>query len=150
MQNNNYNSLEEKLIQSGILQNANEPVKTHVDAPLRENFFESKKEEIEPQQDIKISKKRLNNYDLDLLEKAEGHFTLDSENKFLQIFYKFFPAIYRIKIAKDISKELSLLDIDTNTLMNKTVPYGENEIRYKNIIKYLKYANKIQSKIKKK
>ena len=47
---------------------------------------------------------------------------------------------------EDIKKELN---IDTNKLLDKTIPYGEGEMRYQNLIKYISYANEIQAKIKK-
>ena len=42
------------------------------------------------------------------------------------------------------------LNIDTKALLDKTIPYGESEGRYKDLIKYLNYANEIQTRLKKK
>ena len=42
------------------------------------------------------------------------------------------------------------LNIDTKTLLDKTIPYGEGEARYGDLIKYLNFANEIQTRLKKK
>jgi len=153
MENNEYNSLTEKLIKSGILQPEN---------PIKEesiNFFNAKNSdsEIEPEplqeESVKketTSRKRINNYDLELLEKTEGGSNpFDSKNKFEELFFKFFPKLYEIKIAKNAIQKLNELGIDTNSLLEKSVPYGENELRYKNLVKFINYANEIQAKLNK-
>ena len=61
----------------------------------------------------------------------------------------FFPRLYKAKLARDAMSKLKELNIDTKRLLEKTIPYGEGEMRYQNLIKYIKYANEIQTKIKK-
>ena len=63
---------------------------------------------------------------------------------------KFFPKLYKAYMAKCALKEFTRLNIDTKELMDKAIPYGESETRYKNLIKYLKYANDLKSKIESK
>ena len=46
-------------------------------------------------------------------------------------------------------KRLKELNIDTQKLLEKTIPYGEGETRYQNLVKYINYANEIQIKLKK-
>lgn len=169
MENKSYNSLEEKLIQSGIIKQGNEP----------ENIFEKRPKEEEISSFVEIpedfqkfdatNKKRLNEYDLNLLqEQIENDSprsfetvkrflnvkenSLIKKNKFSpeRLFLAFFPKIYKAKIAKEALKKLGELNIDTKTLLDKTIPYGEEEIRYKNLIKYLNFANEIQNSVKRK
>ena len=40
------------------------------------------------------------------------------------------------------------LNIDTQTLLDKTIPYGENETRYEDLVKFLNYANELQTRLK--
>ena len=151
MKNNEYNSLTEKLIQSGILQTENEPEKSVNDV----NFFNVKNFDEDTDEVSQVSveqpiKKRINNYDLELLEKADGKPNTEYENNLQKILYKFFPKLYEFKIAKDSIQKISELGIDVNSLLDKTVPYGEGEIRYKNLVKFIKYANEVQTKLKRK
>jgi len=44
----------------------------------------------------------------------------------------------------------SKLEIDVSELADKSIPYGEAEDRYQNLIKYIKFANDIQIDIKRK
>ncbi len=170
MENNAYNSLEEKLIQSGIIKQGNEP----------ENIFEKMQKEDETstsfveipedfQKNDMPNKKRLNEYDLNLLQeqiKNDSPRSFETVKRFLNVkensltkkknfslerlFLTFFPKIYKAKITKEALKKLGELNIDTKTLLDKTIPYGEEEIRYKNLIKYLNFANEIQNNVKRK
>ena len=38
----------------------------------------------------------------------------------------------------------------SKTLLDKTIPYGENELRYGDLVKYLNYANEIQTRLREK
>jgi len=149
MQNNEYNSLTEKLIQSGILQaNNNEDNESNdinfFNAPVNSEEIDEVSEKTEPQN---INRKRINNYDLELLKNNKKSQDV-SENNVQKLIYKFFPKLYEFKVAKDALQKMNELGIDTNTLLDKTVPYGEGELRYKNLVKFIKYANEIQTKLK--
>lgn len=190
MENFTYNSLAEKLKQTGILADNKDPVST----PKESNLFlkgmiegtaEADKETIQEQpketktQELtqsspqkaqsKQTKKRINRYDLELL--ADKGKTKEAPPSLFSIFKRLislrrmnmenskaynikerflnglFPKLYKIKIAKDAVKRLNELDIDTEALLNKSVPYGESEFRYNNLVKYLNYANEIQTKL---
>ena len=52
--------------------------------------------------------------------------------------------------SKDAIQKMSDMGIDPNYLLNKTVPYGEGELRYKKLAEFIKYANEIQTKLKRK
>ena len=148
MENNEYDTLTQRLIRSGILQNDEEDKKDV-------NFFNAKSldevtETATPEQNKDISRKRLNNYDLELLEKTDSKIASDNENNFKKLLYKFFPKLYEFKVAKDAIQKMTELGIDTDYLLNKTVPYGEGELRYKKLVKFIKYANEIQTKLKRK
>ena len=149
MENNEYNSLTEKLIQSGILQSDNEENNSA-------NFFNAKninaqnlKEENKSAQPP-TSRKRINNYDLELLNEADVKIDFENKSNLQKILYKFFPKLYEFKVAKDAIQKMAELGIDTNRLLDKTVPYGENELRYKNLVKFIQYANEIQTRLKRK
>lgn len=191
MENSNYNSLTDKLIQNGIIQTTNELI----EQKESENFFEKMKSEIIPDEDVinssfinspiddnidnkindetkmRPSKKRINEYDLDLIRNidtkinSKNHQTpfetvkrfVDfkqtkisngNSNIFEAFLYKFFPKIYRAKLIKKAITKMLELNIDTTTLLNKTIPYGEGESRYEDLIKYLNCANELQTKLK--
>ena len=172
MNNPLYNSLKEKLMQDGILPSADSKIEQDNN---NENFFESeyKKTQEDKKEPLIKSKKRLNQYDLDLIENVQN--TTAPENKknpcesikrflnFKQIkldngnagffeilFYKFFQKIYKAKLVKQAMTKFLELNIDAQNLLNKTIPYGENETRYEDLIKYLNYANELQTRLKKK
>ncbi len=178
MDNPIYNSLADKLKQSGIISENSAPEQEE-NVFLRGNFYddendlideiEEQKQTIEPSP--KRTKKRINRYDLELINgenknnespisplKILQRFLNFKELKLNQgsagfrerIFNRFFPKLYKIKIAKDALKRLTELDIDTEALLNKTIPYGESESRYEELVKYLNYANEIQAKLNKK
>ena len=173
MDNPLYNSLTEKLIQNGILPSDSSTVSKQ---SSNENFFEKEYKpdnENNGQEEIKKNKKRLNHFELDLIENSEN-VTIPNENKnpyesikrflnFEQIklekgnaaiseilFSRFFPKVYKAKLVKQAMTKFFELNIDTQTLLNKTIPYGENETRYEDLIKYLNYANELQTRLKKK
>ena len=178
MENNQYNSLTEKLIQNGILSSNNEQKEKTIeelydiklDETMSNSPFVQKPIQETP---LKTTKKRLNKYDLELLNgeniaqyeeqsnNIENSFktltrflsfkqntlqkgTINSFEKFL---FRFFPRLYKFKLAKDAIKKLHELNIDTKLLFDKTIPYGEGEMRYQDLIKYIKYANEIQTKL---
>ena len=64
--------------------------------------------------------------------------------------FAFFPKLYKAKLARDAMAKLKELNIDTSKLLDKTIPYGENETRYQDLVKYINYANELQTNIKKK
>lgn len=148
MENNNYNSLANKLIQSGIIQNS-------------ENFFEDfcnnskKTEEVEKEQETIVenpineskSKKRINKYDLELIGSINNSDEFLKKSLIEKLLFKFFPKLYKAFLVKNAMKKLFELNIDEKMLFNKTIPYGENEVRYRDLIKYLNYANELQVKL---
>jgi len=177
MDNPLYNSLTEKLIQDGILSLDNEG---NEDA---ENFFAAKSEK-DFKEDENIfkksteqkpapgkNKKRLNDYDLDLIEnpidspKEEKNRSIQAIKRFLNfkqnklesgsakphevIFARLFPRLYKAKLIKEAMAKFPELNINTKTLLDKTIPYGENETRYEDLVKFLNYANELQTRLKK-
>ena len=159
MENGKYNSLTEQLIQNGILNSKvqddkNENIfEKYYDVELNENysdspFLQNNNIEIEASPE---TKRRINEYDLDLLKgKDTRTFKFKNKKRSLSDFllFKFFPKLYRAKLIKKAMKKMFDLNIDTKNLFNKTIPYGENEIRYNELIKYLSYANELQHELK--
>ncbi len=151
MDNIKYNSLTEKLILDGIIPS---------EENNNENIFSAKaaktsaaQETPEIKTEIKSNKKRLNNYDLELLNNVSKQKSKNISQKstfFEKILSNFFPKLYKAKLIKEAMAKLIELNIDTNVLLDKTIPYGESEIRYKDLIKYLNYANEIQVRLNKK
>ncbi len=149
MDENIYNSLTEKLILDGIL---------NADSKEGENFFNIKAEEnlnhspfVEKKE--AETKKRINRFDLELITnplEASRKESFRKLNVFEKIFFKFFPKLYKAKLIKEAMVKLKELNIDTKTLLDKTIPYGESEFRYKDLIRYLEYAAQLQSDIEKK
>ena len=165
MENNAYDSLTQKLIQNGILPSEDS---------AKSNFFETGvtdpiKEEIPEQK----NKKRINHLDLDIIEKESITNTINFKTvallkvlkrfidfkqskaqknsiMFENLFFKFFPKLYKAKLVKDALNQLLELNIDAKTLLDKTIPYGENDVRYQDLIKYINCANEIQINLKKK
>jgi len=166
MENSRYNSLTQKLIQNGILQ----------DNDSKEiNFFETPQSNPIIDKPLKdnSAKKRFNKLDLDMIEKDSVSNTINfktvallkilkrfvdfkqnnAKNKNLKVenlFFKFFPRLYKAKLVKDALNQLLELNIDVKSLLDKTIPYGENDIRYHDLIKYINCANEIQINLKKK
>lgn len=170
MNNSNYNSLTEKLIKSGLIKN-NEPhqnIENFFEIACKENVADLSME-IEIPSPLKKKNKRLNKSDLEMVSQNSTD-SIDSTpvkiiERFLNIkqnlaskgalgfvenfLFAFFPRLYKAKLAKDAMSKIKELNIDTNKLLDKNIPYGEGEIRYQNLIKYINYANQIQTKIKK-
>mgnify|MGYP004517780885 CR=1 FL=1 len=203
----NYNSLTEKLIQTGIIQsseNSSLAIPDIVSDFKKEgNFFEEKSDgsieiqngnqrgnqreiqgetqgeaqnifSINKEQNLTPSlkaKKRLNNYDSNLIEnptkernvenpiktaKAIKRFLNFKQNSLLNsklgfkeaFFARFFPRLYKAKLIKEAMSKFAELNIDTQTLLDKTIPYGENETRYEDLVKFLNYANELQTRLK--
>lgn len=138
MGNSNFNSLTEQLISDGILSSKN-----------NENFFEKNTftavdtpiETVEKP----LPKKRLNNYDLELINNSNEEL-INKASGFKRIIYKIFPKLYKAQLIKEAMEKFLELNIDPKTLLDKTIPYGEAEIRYKDLVKYLKYATEIQGR----
>ena len=165
MENSSYNSLTQKLIQNGILSSSDDNT----------NFFETSKTnpivEKETVKEIK-NKKRINQLDLDMIEKESISNTINFKTvallkilkrfldfkqnkakksfKLENLFLKFFPKLYKAKLVKDALSELLELNIDAKMLLDKTIPYGENDSRYQDLIKYINCANEIQVNLRKK
>ena len=158
MKNQQYNSLTQKLIQNGILPDSEKEILTsNIDSYYN----------IEPDEDMSNSpfiekpidsiesktnqRKRINRYDLELLNNQEGleentalktlrrlfNLKQNKANNIEKFLFAFFPNLYKIKLAKDAMKRLKELDIDTQKLLEKTIPYGEGETRYQNLVKYI-------------
>lgn len=180
MENNSYNSLTEKLIQNGILPSDENDCKDNI----FENHFKKRdadsNNDSEPEENkdvVQKPKKRINQYDLDMIRYDDVdqaisetiNFKMTASlkvlNRFLNLkknklnkktpasiedfFFRMFPKLYNAKLVKDAVAKLLELDVDTKTLLDKTIPYGEGETRYDDLIKYLSYANQIQKKLKK-
>lgn len=152
MENNNYSSLTDRLIQNGIISSSGiEPA----------NFFEKPEGLVSDDENSNIviesqqqninnnpyASGRINGYDLNLIRKDTKNKNLKPRKKigfFDSFLLKFFPKLYRAKLVKKAMKKFSDLNIDAALLFNKTIPYGESEIRYGDLIKYLTYANELQ------
>ena len=173
MNNSNYDSLTEKLIQSGIIQsNQNQKSDTNMQNPFEQIQLEEKitsstnEYAIEIPKAMQKSKKRLNKSDFEMVSEntdeqapkiiarflnfKENLASKGALNAFENFLFTFFPKLYRAKLAKDAMSKFKELNIDTKKLLDKTIPYGESETRYQNLIKYINYANQIQTKIRKK
>lgn len=173
MNNSNYNSLAQQLMQSGILQadeqKSDKNENNFFEVAIDENAADSPIEEkIEIPKALQKETKRLNQSDLEMVSENSNQFNNNSFKlikRFLAIkekmaskgalsfvenfFFVFFPKLYKAKLARDAMSKLKELNIDANKLLQKTIPYGEGEMRYQSLIKYLSYANEIQTKIKK-
>ncbi len=180
MENSNYNSLTDKLIQNGIInsqtenennffKNMNSEIVPNQYANF-ENDFETQKSENLPKTNNSKTKKRINEYDLNLIKNIQTKnqsntqtpfetikrfidfkkTKLNNKNaSFLELFlYKFFPKIYKAKLIKKAVNKMLELNLDAKVLLDKTIPYGEREERYQDLIKYLNCANELQTKLK--
>lgn len=171
MNNSNYNSLAQKLMQSGLIpnneQSSYENSENFFEASYENNIDSPLEKEIEIPKALQKDSKRLNQSDLEMVSentynnnnsfKLIKRFLTFKENLaskgalgFVENFlFAFFPKLYKAKLAKDAMDKLKELNIDANKLLEKTIPYGEGEMRYQSLIKYLSFANEIQTKIKK-
>lgn len=187
MENSIYNSLADKLKQTGLIpkeENDNDLELTLFgitpDEDINNSPFINKtpnktvneaENKAETAKETNSNKKRINEYDLELikgqLKNEENAISfLKVLKRFLnfkelmitkgtisnreKIFHRLFPKLYKIKIAKEAIKRLTELGIDTNALLSKTIPYGEKESRYSDLVKYLNYANQIRVKLNEK
>ena len=130
----NYNSLREQLIQNGFID--------------EENFFRENDSSNPFEEEIKtdLNSKRLNIFELDNINKDLDNFK-NPKNFFDRIIYYFFPKIYKAQLVKRAMEKFLDLNIDPKILFDKTIPYGEADLRYKDLVKYLKYASKVQAYI---
>ena len=173
MSNQNFDSLAKKLMQNGILPNIDES------SDKEENFFKTEsleniidspfdEEKIDIPKALQKTQKRLNQSDFEMVSNVNDEFNNNSfkiikrfvnfkqnlaskgaSSTIENFLFAFFPRLYKAKLAKDAMSKLKELNIDANKLLDKTIPYGEGEMRYQNLIKYICYANEIQTKIKK-
>ena len=167
MEESAYKSLTQKLIQNGILPS---------DETSNSNFFEVQSSNPiaeEKNTEEHKNKKRINRYDLDIISKDAISTTINFKTvvllkllkkilnfkqdkakkdnlKLENLFFKFFPKLYKAKLTKDALNQLLELNIDAKTLLDKTITYGENNNRYQDLIKYINCANEIQTNLKKK
>lgn len=167
MENNAYNSLAEKLMQSGIIKSEEKEELNFFESSQTVPILQNKEKELSE------NKKRINRYDLEIIQKDNISSAINfktvallkilkriidfkkrkkkqSEVKLENLFFKFFPRLYKAKLVKDALTQLLELNVDAKTLLDKTIPYGEADIRYKDLVKYLNYANEIQTNLKKK
>ena len=171
----NYNSLTEQLIQNGIIKNETSD-KNNIDdlfgIEINEDLTNSPFAEhpIEIPKALQKQSKRINQTDIEMLGDSSDEKNISNSFKIIKRFLKikeslaskgslgnlenflfaFFPKLYKAKLVKDAMAKLKELNIDASKLLDKTIPYGESETRYQSLIKYLSYANEIQTKIKKK
>ena len=171
---NDYNSLTKKLIEDGIIKDTTSDTSDYnifsigLNNESEESFFAEKPiETINPEKTIS---KRLNKSDYEMVSESLDENISNNSFKLIKRFlsikqnlaskgalnhlenflFAFFPKLYRAKLARDAMAKLKELNIDTQKLLDKTIPYGEGEIRYQNLVKFLNFANEIQTNIKKK
>lgn len=158
MQNCNHNFFEDGLKEN----NLNNPQDKIKDISNDVSAIFSAAEEIKPA--IHRTNRRLNQYDLELIKNSASsdfitnaiNFCTISSLKMLKndkvenLFFKFFPKLRKAKMIKDSMARLETLNKDAKILLDKTIPYGESEMRYDDLIKYLNYANEIQTRLKRK
>ena len=160
MENSSYSSLTDKLIQNGIISKPNkdmsnffENTKTPDSSDFNDNPSFSSNNILIPDNIYPDSRKRINEYDMNLLHTGKHSVDLNkikSNNIYDSFLLRFFPKIYKAKLIKKAMKCMCNSDIDISSLFNKTIPYGENEIHYRELVKYLVLANELQSKLSQK
>lgn len=188
-QNQKFNSLKDILIQGGIMPEENIQ-KDYQQINFEEDFDEEKinsffhneteiisqdfKEEIHQKENSNNEKRRLNKYDLELINSEyikkynkekitnpililkrfidfKNNLALNHKVGFFEaLLFKIFPKIYKAFLIKEAMNKMVSLNIDTNNLKDKNIPYGEEENHYDDLIKYINYANKVQFKLKSK
>jgi len=123
------------------------------DSPFADNpIKEAKKSEGENIRE-EVSKKRLNDFDFDILrdsavKKASDEFSgANALGKFL---YRYFPKIYKSFLIKKALDKLNNLNQTASDLVSKKIPYGESDKRYDALSEYLSSANTIHAKLLKK
>ena len=174
MNNSNYNSLTQQLMQNGILpsneQESDKNIDNFFEIAIDENAIKSSiAENVKIPKALQKKSKRLNQSDFEMVSENINTFNDNSLRlikRFLNfkenlaskgdlgiienLLFAFFPKLYRAKLVRDAMVKLKELNIDTNKLLEKTIPYGEAETRYESLIKYLSYANELHTKIKNK
>lgn len=122
------------------------PILDSANNSLKKTVEENSKENIEQ----KIEKRRLNDFDFDILQdsaikKASDKFS--GGNVFGKFLYKYFPKLYKGFLLKRGLKKLNLLNQTAKDLLSKKIPYGESDERYNALIEYLSSANTIHAKL---
>ena len=175
MKNSEFNSLKQSLINNGLLSyetdSKNDESENFFVITPDENMANSPFIKKDETKNYIKKRKRLNKSDFDLILESQDSGRIESLDLvktlkrfinfketlaqkgalglFEYLLFKIFPKIYKAKLAKDAMQKLTELDIDAKILSDKTIPYGENEKRYNDLIKYICYANELQVKIKK-
>ena len=171
---NDYNSLTKKLIEDGIIKDTTSDTSDINIFSIGLNNETSASSLVEnPTESIKAQNpisKRLNKSDYEMVSESLDDEVSNNSFKLIKRFlsikqnlaskgalnhlenflFAFFPKLYKAKLARDAMAKLKELNIDTQKLLDKTIPYGEGEIRYQNLVKFLNFANEIQTNIKKK
>ena len=110
MENNSYNSLEEKLKQTGIIQQGNEQVNIFLDTPQDDIIVEQSFVEIP--EDFKKrnenTKKRLNEYDMNLLKDKPSIQKISTPSSKGNFPYKSLYALWTIKSSEGPSTKITL------------------------------------------
>lgn len=179
MEDYNYNSLANQLLENGIISSnegnyeLNYSTKNIFEKEEENNTIEQEAKENPPILPIKekSSHKRLNEYDSTLIKNSSNPVKNNDEHlsiikRFLEfkktmlnkgklgfleyLEYRFFPRLYRAKLVKEAMNKLHSLNINTDELLDKTIPYGENESRYEDLVKYLNCANELNTRLQKK
>ncbi len=161
MENNKFKSLAQQLIQDGILsQNLSydDEIANFYDIKADENIENSPfAQKPDLQSKNPVHKKRINMYDANLTDDKQNKNTENKTTKLRfgdininKVLFKLFPRFYKAKLAKEAMKKLNALNINADNLREKTIPYGENEIRYNELIKYISTANEIQQNLNEK
>ncbi len=169
----NYNSLVEKLKQSGIIpsEESDKNNENIFEIIYEENNIDSpfSNDEIDIPKTLQKNHKRLNKSDMEMLTENQNEQSNNNSYKIINRFlnfkqnlaskgalggienflFVFFPKLYKAKLVKDAMAKLKELNIDAQRLLEKTTPYGENEARYENLVKFINCANEIQTKINK-
>ncbi len=127
-------------------------INSNMDNPLKETVDETTEEKVKDSFN-EVSKKRLNDLDLNILQdsavkKAQDEFSGGSV--FGKILYKYFPEIYKGFLIKKALNKLKSINQTAVELISKKIPYGESDERYNALINYISSSNTIQAKLMKK
>lgn len=110
-----------------------------------------------------FKKKRLNDFDADILNKNIETKKKTSFGKINYVkcpnfekktnlktnfLYKLFPRLYKTKLVKEAVEKIKYLSEMSNELTSKQIPYGEQDERYKKLVDFLKYVNIVQADLK--
>ncbi len=150
------------------------PFETSVELNFDENIFTKKIEEDPKIEKQPEAKRRINDFDGDILGKYAEEKTskLTFKGKLREFFknkngfrranlkdwefndYKefacllFLPGLYKSKTVKASIKRLVALNNIANELVSKKIPYGEAQEHYNNLIENLSLATNIQADLK--